>query len=76
MGKKMIPLLLAACLMLTACAAAADLCHGRGWCAYVLVVGAGLCPALIVIPCTNYNPARWAGDECFISPGIHPPVPG
>ena len=44
MGKKMIPLLLAACLMLTACAAAADLCHGRGWCAYVLVVGAGLCP--------------------------------
>lgn len=22
------------------------------------------------------NPARWAEDEYFISPGIHPPVPG
>ena len=35
MGKKMIPLLLAACLMLTACAAAADLCHGRTDCSYI-----------------------------------------
>lgn len=56
MGKKMIPLLLAACLMLTACAAAADLCHGRGWCAYVLVVGAGLCPARFLFLLDKYAP--------------------
>lgn len=53
MRKRMIPLLLAACLTLTACAAAADLCHGRGWCAYVLVVGAGLCPARLLFCLTN-----------------------
>ena len=53
MGKKMIPLLLAACLMLTACAAAADLCHGRGWCAYVLVVGRGFAPPVFFFCLTN-----------------------
>ena len=26
--------------------------------------------------CSNHNPARWAEDEYFISPGIHPPAPG
>lgn len=59
MRKRMIPLLLAACLMLTACAAAADLCHGRGWCAYVLVVGAGLCPARLLFLLDKYALASY-----------------
>ena len=59
MGKKMIPLLLAACLMLTACAAAADLCHGRTDCSYISVVGAGLCPARLLFLLDKYALASY-----------------